>query len=492
MASPSWYERLSAQDRSFLVFEGAHTHMHVGGTSIYELAPLATPEGGIDIDRIRDFVAAHLHLMPRYRQRLAYVPGTDYPVWVDDDRFSINYHVRHSSLPRPGDERQLKRLTGRVMSQQLDRRRPLWEMWFVEGLHGDRCAMIMKSHHCMIDGVSGLDLMSVLMRPTPETTLEHPRRWGPRRIPTPAELLRDDLRRQAALPLDIARGAGTALRAPVQTASRFAESLTGAWHALRTGLQPPSDTPINGPIGPYRRCDWTSVDLNDAKAVKNRLGGTINDVIIASVTGGLHRFFQRRRVSLSGLSFRATVPVNIRTAADRHVMGNRVSAWLMELPLQERHPVKRLRRITEATAQLKQSHQASGIDLLSELAAVFDPVFTLSLRMASLMHPYNLIITNVVGTPFPLYFFGARIIEGYPIVPLFENQGLAVGSFSNAGKLFWGFNADWDLLPDLHDFVEAVTRSFRELHDAAQGVYAVRQGKRRPHAAPRRTRSRGA
>jgi diacylglycerol O-acyltransferase len=330
------------------------------------------------------------------------------------------------------------------------------------------------------------------MRPTRETTFAEPPRWTPRPIPTSTELLRDELQRQAELPLEVARGVARVLRAPVQRASQWAEGVAGAWHALRTGLQLPSDTPINRSIGPYRRCDWLSVDLNEAKAVKNRLGGTVNDVIIAAVTGGLRRFFERRHLNPDRLNFRATVPVNIRSRGERHMMGNRVSAWLMTLPLQERDPVQRLQQITEATAQLKRSHEASGIDLLTGMAAVFDPVLTLGLRITSLLHPYNLIITNVLGPPVPLYFFGARILEGYPIVPLFENQGLAVGSFSNAGRLFWGFNADWDLVPDLHDFVEAVALSFRELHDAAtQGVYDVTQDNPPPHPTRHAVRGRG-
>jgi diacylglycerol O-acyltransferase / wax synthase len=487
----AWYECLSAQDRSYLLFETPHTHMHVGGASIFGPGPFTTPQGGVDIEQARRYIAAHLPLMPRYRQRLAYVPAIDRPVWVDDDHFNLAYHVRHVSLPLPGDDRQYKRLTGQITSQQLDRGRPMWEMWFVEGLEGGRWGLVLKTHHCMVDGVSGVNLLSVLMRPSRDASFAEPPRWRPRPIPAGTELLRDEVVRRAALPLKIGRNLLGLVSDPKDRVAYLASALQGAWHALRTGLDFPSETPINGPTGPYRRCDWFNFDLDHAKAVKNRLGGTVNDVIVAAITGGVRRFFEDRGIDLSDMNFHAIIPVNTRSAAERQMVGNRSSAWLMPLPVQKPDPVERLRAVSEATTQSKASHEAVGIEFMSELASAIDPIFKLALWMAAQFHPYNLVVSNVMGPTDPMYFAGAPCLEGYPMVPLFENQGVAIGSFSNAGKLCFGFNADWELLPDLHDLVEAIKREFAELHQAAsRGAYTLKPAKRPRRGARRPPRRR--
>src|SRR5881397_1328533 len=275
MSTPG-YERFSAQDSSFLVFEDPNTHMHLGGIAIFDAGPLATPDGGVNIERIRRHVASRLHWIPRYRQRVAYVPLERHPVWVDDDHFNLSYHVRHTSLPRPGDDRQLKRLAGRIMSQRLDRGKPLWEAWIVEGLEGGRFALIIKTHHCMADGISAVGLLQVLLSPSSEDTIEEPPRWIPRPPPTPVELLRDEVLRQARAPLDLARNLSTTLRRdPGAFRAQVAENLTGLWHLLRAGLRGAADTPMNQPVGPHRRFDYLVVDLVDVKAIKNRLGGTV-------------------------------------------------------------------------------------------------------------------------------------------------------------------------------------------------------------------------
>jgi diacylglycerol O-acyltransferase / wax synthase len=482
------HERLSAQDRSFLVFEGPHTHMHVGGVTIFESAPLATPAGGVDIERIRSYIASRLHWIPRYRQRLAFVPIENYPVWVDDDRLNLHYHVRHTSLPRPGDERQLKRLAARIMSQQLDRRRPLWEAWIVEGLEGDRFAMVIKTHHCVVDGISGVDLMSVLMRPEPDENFDEPPAWLPRPAPSAFELLRHEVGRRIALPLAAAREAGKLVGDPQQAASRAVENLSAAWEMISAGLRRPADTPLNQPIGPYRRFDWHGLDLADVKTVKNRLGGTVNDVILATVAGALGRFLDRRRTNLDVLDYRAVVPVSVRSVAEQGTMGNQVAAWILSLPIHERNPLRRFATIREITAHLKQSKQAQGVQILTRVAEFADPILALGVRLASRMHPYNLIVTNVPGPQVPLYLLRSRMLAGYPTVPLFEYQALGVATFSYDGKLFWGFNADWDLVPDLHDFVEAIAASFAELCAAAEGTH----GKRPPRKALHAPRSRRA
>ncbi len=460
------YQRLSAQDASFLVFEGSNTPMNVGGTSVFDGKALMTREGGVDVERIKRYIASRLHLIPRYRQRLAYIPVQRQPVWIDDERFNLDYHVRHIALPRPGDERQLKWLSADILSRPLDRQRPLWELWVVEGLDGDRFATITKAHHCMVDGISGVDVATVTMRTTADARIEPPRPWRPRRAPSSVELLRDEVLRRARFPL--ARGVAAAVVPANLLRTDLTERLGAVWSMVRAGLQGAANTPFNQPTGAYRRFDWLSLDLRQVKEVKNQLGGTVNDVVLATVTGAVQRFLRRRHVSLRGLDFRVAAPVNMRAPGDR-TLGNRVSVWLTQLPIQEVDPRRRLAKVCEVTTRLKQTKQELGADVLMQVADWTGPALvTLGAQFARRVSPFNLLVTNVPGPQFPLYMLGAQLLEGYPLVPLFENQGLGIALFSYAGRLCWGFNADWDLLPDVHAFVEDVDASFAELRQAAR------------------------
>ncbi len=465
-----WYERMAATDRPFLVFEQHHTHMHVGGTTIFDAAPLRLPHGGIDIERVRTYIGSRLHLIPRYRQRLMHVPIDGSPVWVDDDRLNLHYHVRHTSLPRPGDVAQLKRLSARIMSQRLDRRRPLWEVWMVEGLEDDRLAMILKTHHCVVDGVSGVDLMSVLLRPEADDNFEASPNWIPRPTPSTQELFRDEVLRRVTQPLEFLRLAqswANGLDFNVWP-DQLRDQMSSAFEFVSAGLKPPAATPLNQPIGPHRRFDYHSVALADAKAIKNRLGGTINDVILTTVAGALRRYLRARGCDVESIDFKTVVPVNVRTGDEIGQVGNRVAAWLLTLPLGEPEAHKRYQIVRETTTRLKESQQVRGISALSQVAEYFDTILTLGVRLAATIHPYNLIISNVPGPQFPLYLLGSRLLEGYPIVPLFEYQGLGVATFSYDGKLFMGLNADWDIVPDLGEFVIALRESFAELQRAGE------------------------
>ena len=465
------YDRLSAMDSSFLAFENQSSLMHVAATVVLEPGPLATPGGGIDIERIRAYIASRLHWIPRYRQRLAWVPIENHPVWVDDNCFNIDYHVRHTALPRPGDEQQLKRLSGRIKSQQLDRGKPLWEIYVAEGLNDGRFAMVSKTHHCMIDGVSGVDILSILLDPAPDSTIEEPPPYIPRPIPSQLTLLRDEAVRRARMPLDLIRGVRHALEEVDEARSELEVRLAALRQLLGAGLSTASDTPLNKPIGPHRRFDWLALDLKEVKEVKNRLGGTVNDVVLATVAGAVQRFLEGRRVNVDTLDFRAMVPVSVRSAEERGTLGNRVSGWITELPIAERDPRKRLARVRELTGNLKESQQALGAELLAQVTEwTGSTLLSLAVRLAFRARPFNLVVTNVPGPQVPLYFLGARMLEIYPMVPLFVNQGLGVALFSYAGKLCWGMNADWDLVPDLADFVAAVRTSFRELYEAAQAI----------------------
>jgi len=465
------YDRLSVVDNSFLAIEGANTPMHIGAVALFEAGPLTQPDGGINVERIRGYVASRLHLIPRYRQRLAAVPFGTRLVWVDDDHFNIDYHVRHTSLPRPGDERQLKRLAARITSQQLDRAKPLWEMWVVEGIEGNRFALVAKTHHCMIDGIAGVDLMAVLLSPSPDTGTAPAPAWIPRPAPSRLALLRDEWLRRLREPLAIAGELPCPLTEPATIVARALESVAAVGETLGAALHRTSDTPFNQPIGPHRRFDWLTMDLGAVKEVKNRLGGTVNDVVLATVAGALRRFLERRRVNVETLEIRANVPVSLRSAEERGTLGNRIALWMTDLPVAERDPRRRLAAVRTTTARLKESKQAMGAEVLAAVSEwTSSTLLALAVQLTTRSRPFNLVVTNVPGPQIPLYLLGARQRECYPMVNLLPNQGVGVALFSYTGQLCWGFMADWDLMADLHEFVRAIESSFAELREAARAT----------------------
>jgi WS/DGAT/MGAT family acyltransferase len=329
------YERLSALDTSFLDMEDqfANAHMHVGSVALFDAAPLRDADGATDIDKIRRLVEAGMHRVPRYQQKLTRTPVFGNLVWVDDDRFNLVYHIRHVSLPKPGTERQLKRLTGRIMSQRLDRGKPLWELWVVDGISGDRMALISKAHHCMIDGVGSVELMASVMRPDPANDAglaSPPPQWFPRPTPTPPELLAGEVRHRIAAPFSMLSALRRQWQAP---RARSGDSLGAVGAGLSAALSSGSPTPLNDEVGPHRRFDWLDMSLDEIKAVKNRLGGTINDVLLTVASGALGRFLQDRGVRIEELDFRAMLPVNVRGGDEREKLGNRVSSMMASLPL---------------------------------------------------------------------------------------------------------------------------------------------------------------
>ncbi|MFN8640520.1 MAG: wax ester/triacylglycerol synthase family O-acyltransferase [Candidatus Binatia bacterium] len=484
-ATGSGCERLSALDQMFLLTEGQNTHMHIAVTAVFDRGGLLGRDGRVDIERIRAYVASRLHWIPRYRQRLEHGPLGE-PVWIDDASFTIAYHVRHTSLPRPGGARELKELAARIKSQRLDREKPLWELWIVEGLAEGGFAMVTKAHHCMIDGLSGADLLAVLLQPAPSEQAEPAPPFTPRPVPSRAALLGMELARRAGEPLALA---AWALREPRQAAGAlgeraraFAELLPNAWRRC-------SDTPLNGPIGPHRRFEWLAMDLADVKAVKDRLGGTVNDVVLATVAGALARFLARRGVDVSGLDFRAMVPVSVRGASERGTLGNRVAGWITQLPVGERSARRRLARVQELTRDHKDSKQALGVEALTQLTDwASSTVLSTAIQLAFRARPFNLVVTNVPGPQVPLYLLDAPMRAVYPQVPLFPDQGLGVALFSYDGHLYWGFNADYDLVPDLVQFRDDIAAAFAELQRAAgvRGAAALAPVRRPPRPAQRR------
>jgi WS/DGAT/MGAT family acyltransferase len=465
----SHYERLSAVDATFLEIEDENCPMHVGAVAVFEAGSLSLPEGGFDIDRFRTFVESAL--VPRYRQRIARVPLTGDPIWVDDPRFNLHYHVRHLSLPHPGDERLLKRLAGHVMSLPLDRSKPLWELWVVEGLAGNRFAIVTKTHHCMIDGVGSADLMTTSMQLEPEAKVKKPKAWVPRPAPGTMDLAWGELGHRVRQTLGAAGALSDAVRQPLRSMKSLRDALGGVGEALGSSLHRASPTPLNLAIGPHRRFDWLRYELEDVKEVKNRLGGTVNDVILANVAGALRHFLLRRGEKVDDLDFRAMIPVNIRSAGESGAFGNRVTTVAAALPLDEPDPARRLARIIETTRQVKRSRQSQGIETIEEMSEWgLTRLFTQLSRFAALTRPFNVVVTNVPGPQVEAYLLGSPLCEVYPLVPLFKNQALGIALFSYNGGLFWGLNADWDALPDLHDLVGALRADFEALRKAAQAA----------------------
>ncbi|MBM4270514.1 MAG: wax ester/triacylglycerol synthase family O-acyltransferase [Deltaproteobacteria bacterium] len=460
----SFYERLTALDSSFLLLEKRNSPLHVASTLTFEAGPLRTADGGIDAERIRAHVASELHRIPRYRQKIAWIPFTQRPVWIDDERFNLDYHVRHTSLPQPGSDEQLKRLSARVMEQPLDPSRPLWEMWVVEGLEGDRFAVISKVHHCMIDGVSGVDLLKILLSPTPDVHESETPRYLPRRAPTPFELWRDEMMRRALLPLEAAKGASALLNAAQDVRRDMLSRVRAAADMVGATMKTAAETPLNDRISPHRRLDWLTFSLDDVKKIRRAFGCSVNDVVLATVTGAMQRFLQRRQFNPSSVDFRVMAPVSVRTPEQRGALGNQVSAWILELPIGEPDPREQLRQIQARTTELKGSRSAVGAQLLTEAAEWgSSTLLALGARNVTRILPFNLVVTNVPGPQFPIYMAGARLLETFPLVPLIDNLGLVIGQMSYDGKLCWGFNADYDLIPDLAAIVRATAEAFSEL-----------------------------
>ena len=466
------YERLTGQEHSFLVMENANLPMHVGAVQIFEGGALRTPDGGLDAGLYKHATESLLHRVPRYRQKLMWVPIQNWPVWVDDPHFNLDYHIRHTALPRPGGDEQLRRLVARIGAQQLDRSRPLWETWVVEGLQGDRFAVIMKLHHCMIDGIAGMALTQITLSPKPDYEIHEAPRFVPHTAPSGRELLRDSLVRWASLPFQVVRGWQHFRRHTAHLTRELRFRAQALADVLRIAVQTVPGTPLNGSIGPHRRFDWLSMPLGHFKAVSKALDCTVNDVVLATVTGAVREFLMSRGVRPDETDFRVSAPVNVRSKAERGLIGNRASTWFVDLPIGEADPHKRLQAIHQATQDRKKSKQALGLDMMNTLAE-WTPSVLLSLSMHAVsfavnMHVFgvNMYVTNIPGPQMPLYLLGAKMLEMYPWAPLAPGVGLSVGLISYNGSMCWGFNADYQLVPDLRNFVTMIGVAFQELGHA--------------------------
>jgi WS/DGAT/MGAT family acyltransferase len=457
-------DRLTGLDSSFLHLERDSAHMHVAGCSVF-----AGPAP--DYWELVDSIVSRLHLVPRYRQRLAFVPlEQGRPVWVDDPHFKAAYHVRHTALPRPGSDRELKRLAGRVFSQALDRSRPLWELWLVEGLADGRFALLSKTHHALVDGVSGVDIATVLFdtSPDPAPVAAPDHEWTPRPLPTGPQLLADALLERATVPAEIARGMRAVLRGPRQVADRVGTALVGlgamAWAGMNTA--PPS--PFNVRIGPHRRFTWVNGDLGQFKAIKNSLGGTVNDAVLAAVAGGLGSYMRLHGHDTDGVVLKAMVPVSVRADVERGALGNRVAAMWAPLPVGVTDPIQRMLMIRREMDGIKDSGQAVGAQVLTELTGFAPPtIMAQAARLQARQRLFNVVVTNVPGPQFPLYVGGSELQHLYPMVPLAENTALGIAIMSYNGQLNFGLTADYDALSDAETLADELRASIEELTEAA-------------------------
>jgi diacylglycerol O-acyltransferase len=454
-------DHLTVLDELFLHLEGPNTHMHVGGVTIFE----GPPPGYEDV---LEMVGSRLDMVPRFRQKLAMVPlGLGRPVWVDDMHFNLEYHVRHTALPAPGDEVQLKRFISRVMTQQLDRSKPLWEIWFAEGLTGDRFALISKTHHCLIDGISGVDLMSVMLDFEPEPQRIKGRPWRPEPEPNPDQLLVDAIRERMTSPAEVMRSLQSATIDPRLVPHRVLESLKAVSEFVGSGFSAPPSS-LNQPIGPHRRFEMVLADLGEFKRVKNSLGGTVNDVVLAVVAGGLRWLLESRGEFVDDVELRVMVPVSVRGREDEAVLGNRVASVWAALPVYERDPVTRLRLVHDAMRDLKSSGQAVGAQVLTTLGEFAPPtVLAQAARLVARQRAFNLVVTNVPGPQIPLYSLGRRLLEVYPVIPLSDNTSIGVALFSYDGTIGFGLIGDYDLASDLAVLAEGIEKSTAELLQAA-------------------------
>jgi WS/DGAT/MGAT family acyltransferase len=462
-------DRLTGLDSSFLHLERDGTQMHVASTTLFEGPAPPYVE-------FRDHIESRLHLVPRFRQKIRFVPfGQGRPVWVDDPHLNLTYHVRHTSLPEPGTEQQLRVLAARIFSQQLDRSKPLWELWLVEGLKGGRFAIVGKTHHAMVDGVSGVDITSVLFdaEKDPAETPVETQEWVPKPEPNGPQLLGEALIERAIDPREIARGVRRIMRGPRRAMRRAVDAAYAAGAFARTGIAAP-DSPFNFDVGSHRRFAWVRASLADMKNVKNELGGTVNDVILTAVAGALGRYMRSRGHSTEGLELRAMVPVSVRTADQRGTLGNQVTAMMATLPVWCEDPRRRMEIVRESMGDLKESKQAVGAALLTQLADFAPPTIAgQAARLQSRQRFFNLVVTNIPGPQFPLYLMGRRMERIFPMVPLAKNQGVCIGIMSYDGQVNFGLIGDYDGLTDLEDLAEDLDASIAELTEAAGGRRSI-------------------
>ena len=469
-------DRLTGLDASFLHLEGDAAHMHVAGVMLFDgSAPKQ--------DEMISTIESRLHLVPRYRQRLAFVPfAQGRPRWVDDPHLNLSYHVRTTALPSPGSEDQLRALAGRILSQRLDRDKPLWEIWVVEGLDGgERFAVISKTHHALVDGISGVDIMSVIFDSSAEPAAppDPGKRWLPRPLPSRSQLLAEALIERATVPGEVVRGVRAAFRAPRRIATAALGALAGVGALAWAGINPAPESPYNVEIGPHRRFTWVRAALADVKAIKDSLGGTVNDVMLAVVAGALGRDLRRRGVDVRGLELKAMVPVSVRGEEGRGQLGNQVAAVMAALPVGVDDPRMRYEAISTSMRRVKDSGQAVGAQVLTNLTGFAPPnVMSQASRLVARQRWFNLVVTNVPGPQIPLYLIGREMSEMFPMVPLVERQAVGVAIMSYNGRIDFGLVGDYDVMSDIDQLAKDFRSSLAELAEVAGVTLSAPEGER--------------
>jgi diacylglycerol O-acyltransferase / wax synthase len=477
-------QTMSPMDASFLHGEDAVTHMHLGSVGVFE-GPAPAP------DQVQAAIAGRLALVPRYRQKVSFVPlALGRPTWIDDSHFNLDYHLRRTALPSPGGDQELRNLVGRVMSQQLDRAKPLWELWVAEGIGEGRWALISKSHHCMVDGVSATDLMSVLLDSERDPSPPTKDTWRPEPEPDPAQLVAHALAERAASPYEGMRTALAALRGPRRVV-REALVVGRGIASLRSIAGPGSATALNGPIGPHRRWDWARSRLADIKQIREAHGGTVNDVVLAAIAGGFRDLLLARGEDVHRRAVRTLVPVSVRAEHERGTYNNKVSGMIAELPVEIEDPVTRLESISEQMQNLKHSGQAVAAERLTALGG-FAPAMLLALagRVGSRtpQRAVNTVTTNVPGPQHPLFLCGRRMLEAFPFVPIGGWVRIGVAIFSYDGNINFGVTGDRDGAPDIGLLCEGIERSVQQLLPAGPARAARRRSRANLSSAERVTR----
>jgi diacylglycerol O-acyltransferase len=468
---------MSPLDASFLHIESDVSPMHIGSVAIFD-GPAPSS------DEFEAMVSAKLPAVPRYRQRVRFVPlQLGRPVWVDDPHFNLSYHLRRTALAAPGGDQELRNLVGRVMAQRLDRSRPLWEMWAVDGLEHGHWALVSKVHHCMVDGVSGTDLLAVMLDAEPEPAPPLPDQWRPESEPSNVRLVADAIADLVANPYEQLRAVRSATRAPRQAMQQTGELMRGfrAWGGV---ARPNAPLSINGPIGPHRRWDWARTTLADVKTVRTALGGTVNDVVLAVLTRGFRDLLVSRGDDVDSRVVRTLVPVSVRTPGEQGTYNNRVSAMIAALPVGIVDPAERLAAIREQMTGLKESKQAVAGEALTSLSG-FAPSLLLALGTRVAMRVpqrnVNTVTTNVPGPQLQLYACGRPMLEAFPFVPIASRLRVGVAIFSYNGMLNYGITGDYDTAADIGVLGTGIEAGMTELLKLAESPPAPKPGRaRRP------------
>ncbi|HSJ51260.1 MAG TPA: wax ester/triacylglycerol synthase family O-acyltransferase [Actinomycetota bacterium] len=459
-------ERLSALDAAFLYLERPAMHMHVAGLSV--LDPSSRPDGTLRFEDVASTMASRLHLVPRFRQKVAMVPlGLGLPLWVDDASFDLTFHLRRTALPAPGGRRELADSVQRVLSRPLDRSKPLWELYVIEGLEGGHVATLLKVHHAMIDGLSGMHLAAAMYDLSPDSAPPAaPPPWEPEPAPSGRDLVEAAARELATHPLEaLVTATATVLRSPALAALGLGSVLSGARSIFDMGARPPS--PFDLAIGPNRRFAMTEAPMSRFKEIKDALDGTVNDVVLAAVGGALYRVLRSRRERTRGRTLRVMVPVSVRAGSDGAI-GNRVAPAFVDLPVGPMSAKRRLAQVRESTRHLKESMMAMSADTIIALGA-YAPggLLAAATRLASRGPWFNLVVSNIPGPQQPMYLAGARLVAAYPSMPLGENSALSIACTSLGGTMGFGITADWDGVPDVDSLAFALDESIAELAKAA-------------------------